>query len=178
MPARYAVNTSKALEVILWLANARPGIDIYHVVKCAFYADKYHINVYGRPIAGDSYTADTYGPLGKAVYGLLKGDPFEVLALGLNGDLPFRIVGRYQVEPSRSANRNRLSDSDVEALQYAVETHAHKTFDELFIESHNDPAYLAANGGAMRYEDLLALDDPDREEKAQYLEDVASSSVL
>lgn len=178
MPARYAVNTAKALETIVWLASERPGIDVYHVVKCAFYADKYHLNKHGRPVAGDNYVADTYGPLGKTVYGLLRSDPFEILALGSNGDLPFEVVGRYQIRPTREANLRRLSNSDVESLRYALDTYADKTFDELFIESHNDPAYIAANGGAMRYEDLLALDDPQRREKAQYLGEVASSAVL
>lgn len=178
MSARYAVSTTKALEVILWLANRRPRIDFYHVVKCVFYADKYHLNKFGRPITGDNYIADTYGPLGRTVYGLLRHDPFEILALGGNGDLPFKVVGRYQIEATRDANLRRLSESDVEALQFSVDTYADKTFDELFIESHSDPAYIAAQGGSMRYEDLLAFDDPKREEKARYLAEVAPTAIF
>jgi hypothetical protein len=49
MSARYIPDTAKALEVILWLATECPGIDVYHVVKCAYYADKRHLNLYGRP---------------------------------------------------------------------------------------------------------------------------------
>jgi hypothetical protein len=163
----------------LWLASKRPQIDIYHVVKCAFYADKYHLNKYGRPIAGDHYVADTYGPLGRAVYGLIKGDPFEILALGGNGRLPFKTVGpRCQVIATRDANRNRLSASDVEALEWAFQHYADKTFDELYDESHEDPAYIAANGGTMRYEDLLAPDDPLRKEKARDLEERAPSALF
>ena len=56
--ARYAVHTAKAVETIVWLANAKPGIDVYHVVKCAFFADKDHLNRFGRPIAGDDYDAE------------------------------------------------------------------------------------------------------------------------
>jgi uncharacterized phage-associated protein len=162
----------------VWLANRRPRIDIYHVVKCAFYADKYHVNKYGRPIAGDHYVADTYGPLGKAVYGLMNGDPFEILALGGNGDLPFTVGERWQVVATRDANSNRLSESDVEALEWAVRQYADMTFDELVDESHSEHAYLAAFGGTMRYEDLLNRADPMRKAKAEALEEIADSALL
>lgn len=178
MTANYRVHTDKALEVIVWLANKRPHIDIYHVVKCAFYADKYHLNKYGRPIAGDHYVAETYGPLGKAVYGLMKGDPFEVLALGGNGDLPFMVGDDWRVAAAREANVNRLSPSDVEALEWAVANYAEKTFDELYEESHADPAYIAAEGGSMRYEHLLDPHDPQRAAKARALEEMAQSALL
>jgi hypothetical protein len=179
MAARYAVNTSKALEIILWLANERPRIDVYHVVKCAFYADKYHLNRYGRPLAGDNYIADTYGPLGKTVYGLLIGDPLEILALDLNDPhLPFRRDRGLWVEADRPPNMKRLSESDVEALRYALTLCGDKTFGELFMESHAEPAYILADGGPIRYEDLLDLDDPRREEKAAYLEETAYAAVL
>src|SRR5438876_12124425 len=178
MSARYAVNTAKALEVILWLASARPGIDVYHAVKGAFYADKWHVNHFGRPIAGDDYNADQYGPLGDVVYGLLKGDPIEILALGGNGDLPFTVEGVFEVRPTRGPNTNRLSVSDIEALQHGLDFVADKTFDELVEISHQDPAYIAADGGRMRYEDLLDPDDPDRKEKAAQLAETAPSSAL
>src|SRR5689334_5013714 len=91
MTDRYIPDTSKALEVILWLCEAKPEIDVYHIVKCAFLADKLHLNRYGRPVAGDNYAAATYGPLGAVVYGLLTRQPLEVLALGGNGDIPIEV---------------------------------------------------------------------------------------
>jgi hypothetical protein len=178
MAARYAVSTGKALEVILWLARKQPGIDVYHVVKCAFYADKLHLNKYGRPISGDDYTADVYGPLGKVTYGLLRHEPLEILALGGNGKLPFRIEDGLYVYADRDANRSRLSDSDIAALDEAFRDHAHKSFDELKEESHQDPAYISADGGRMAYEDMLAPDDPKRAEKAAYLTEAARTAAL
>ena len=161
MSARYAVSTSKALEVILWLANARAGIDIYHVVKAAFYADKYHVNRYGRPIFGDDYKADKYGPLGDVVYGLLRGNPLEILALGGNGAVPFSVSKKkFLVSPDREANTKRLSASDIEALREGLGFVTGKSFDDLVDISHEDRAYIAANGGRMRYEDILDPKDP------------------
>lgn len=178
MAARYAVHTAKALETIVWLANAKPGIDIYHVVKCSFFADKYHLNKYGRPISGDNYVADTYGPLGRSVYNIMNGDPIEMLALGGNGPLPIHVGDRWMVIADRCANTRVLSKSDVEALEWAVHEVADLSFGELVDITHNDPAYIAANGGRMRYEDLFNEDAPHREEKAAELEETARHAVF
>jgi uncharacterized phage-associated protein len=178
MPATFIPNTAKAVEVILWLASERSGIDLYHVVKCAFYADKYHLNHYGRPVIGDRYEADEYGPLGRVVYGLLRRHPFELLALESNGDLPISVDGPcYTVIATREPNLRRLSRSDVEALRFAVTTYADKSFNELVEMSHAEPAYIAAGGGAMRYEDMID-DGPHAEERRRDLAEVAAELAL
>lgn len=177
--ARYCANTAKAREVILWLANRKPGIDVYHVVKCAFYADKYHLNEYGRPLAGDSYNAGPYGPLGQVVYGLLRGDFFEILALGGNGELAFRVSQKpeYAVLPDRDANMDVLSESDVEALVYSVDNFGDKSFEELMTLTHAEAAYQNAEGDRIRYEDLLD-ESPDRDERVADIRDTASFAVF
>ncbi len=38
----YRINYEKAIETIVWLASEKPGIDIYHLGKVLFYADKKH----------------------------------------------------------------------------------------------------------------------------------------
>jgi uncharacterized phage-associated protein len=178
--ARYVVNTAKTVEVILWLANAKPGIDMYHVVKCAFFADKAHLNRYGRPVTGDDYDADTYGPLGRAVYGLLRRNPIHMLALDSNGELPFRVLEdrKWLVEADRGPDHKLLSPSDVEALEWALGEVGNLSFEELVELTHQEPAYIAANGGRMRYEDLLDASDPDRDEKAADLAESAPQAVL
>ncbi len=176
--ARYATKTAKALEAILWLANASQGIDIYHVVKAAFYADKYHLNRYGRPISGDEYYADRYGPLAQCVYGLLTDNPLEMLALELNGPLPFKIQQPWRVIPDREANLRLLSESDIEALAHGLRQVEGRTFDDLVQMTHNEKAYVEANGGRMKFEDLLDEDDPDRDEKAADLAETARVAVF
>jgi len=178
MSARYIPDTAKVLEVILWLASARPSMDVYHVVKCAYYADKRHLNLHGRTIAGDQYLADEYGPLGRCVYGLLRSLPNERLALQTNQKLPFSVDDEsHVVTPERDANKGRLSASDVEALTWAVENYAHLSFDELVELSHSEEAYRNANGGILRYEDMLDL-TPDREKRAEDLAENARYAVF
>lgn len=176
--AQYVPYTAKALEVILWLAKASPEIDIYHVVKAAFYADKYHVNKYGRPISGDEYHADMYGPLGQCIYGLLKGEPLEILALETNGPLPFVVGSKWRVFADRDANVRLLSGSDIEALGYGLQQVVGKSFDDLVRMTHDDRAYIEANGGRMRYEDFLDENDPQRDERAADLAETARNTVF
>jgi hypothetical protein len=178
MSARYIPDTPKVLEVILWLASARPAMDVYHVVKCAYFADKRHLNLYGRPIAGDWYEADEYGPLGKCIYGLIRGHPLELLALQSNGKPPFSVSDEdHVIIPEREANKARLSQSDIEALSWAVENYADLSFNELLVLSHEEEAYRKADGGRMRYEDMLEP-SPDREKRAEDLAQNARYAVF
>jgi uncharacterized phage-associated protein len=177
MSARFVPNTPKAVEAILWLVAERPGIDVYHVVKCTYYADKYHLNHYGRPVIGDVYHAAAYGPLGQCVYGLLTRQPLELIALQSNGHLPLAVLDDQVVTAERGPNLRRLSSSDVEALSWALSTYGDVPFDDLVEESHAEEAYRKADGGVMRYEDML---DPigNRAAREAELEATASRAVF
>jgi hypothetical protein len=175
---RYIPSVAKALEVILWLADRQSGIDLYHLVKSTFYGDKYHVARFGRPIIGDVYRAAWWGPLPQAVYGLLRNEPMEILALGNSGPLPFKVDDAFRVYAERAPNLERLSASDIEALEHGLKEVAGKSFDELVEQTHRDPAYMRANAGLMDYRDFIPDDDPNKREKIEYLEEVAPSAVL
>lgn len=176
---RFVPNAGKAVEAILCIVNARRGLDVYHVVKAAFFADKFHIANYGRPIVGDEYRAAAYGPLPQVIYGLLRRDPIEMLAFGGNGELPFGVDRSLMVIPSRQPNLRRLSESDVEALEHGAAHVAGRSFDDLYRESHDDPAYLRAEAGAaMDYREFIPDGDPDKKEKADYISEEAESAVI
>jgi hypothetical protein len=175
---KYIPSVTKALEVILWLADRQPGIDVYHLVKSTFYGDKYHVARFGRPIIGDLYRAAWFGPLPQVVYGLLRHEPMEILALGNSGPLPFRVDDAFRVYVERGPNLDRLSPSDVEALEHGLKEVAGKSFDELLELTHRDPAYQRAASGIIDYRDLIPDDDPQKQEKVEYLEEVAPIAVL
>jgi hypothetical protein len=174
----YQTNAAKALEVILWIANRSPQIDVYHLVKAVFFADKKHISEFGRPIVGDAYRAAPYGPLPQVIYGLLRNDPIEVLALESNGELPFSVTTQHKVIPERDPNSRVLSDSDLEALEYGLSHVEGRRFSDIYQETHDDVAYLRACGSAMDYRDFLSDTDENRSDKADYIEETARIAVL
>jgi uncharacterized phage-associated protein len=181
MPARYRVNTRKAVEVILWLAEKQAPIDFYHVLKVVFYADKYHLNAYGRPIVGDTYGAFNHGPVATTVYDILKQDALEVQAFdayteGSNDNLPFEVRDRYWVHPKREANKLLLSKSDMEALDWAFGEYGSLPFKKLERLTHDEPSWKNAynSGNFMLYEDLVD-DGPSKANRIEDLEETASN---
>jgi hypothetical protein len=87
---------------------------------------------------------------------LLRGNPIELLELETNGRIPLT-VREYDhvVIADREPNSRRLSDSDTEALSWAITNYAHLSFNELLELNHEEEAYQKAEGGRMRYEDML-----------------------
>jgi hypothetical protein len=175
---RYIPSVAKALEVILWLAGQCEGIDLYHLVKASFFADKYHLAKFGRPIVGDVYYAAWFGPLPQVIYGLLRFQPMEILALGNSGPLPFKVDEGFSVRPEREPNLDRLSESDIEALARGLREVDGKSFDDLVKQTHRDPAYQNARSGIMDYRDFISASDPEKRKKIAYLEEVAGIAVF
>jgi len=174
----YATSVTKAQEVILWLATHCPQIDVYHLVKAAYFADKHHVAQYGRPIVGDRYQAAPWGPLPQVIYGLIRREPIEMLALGGNGDVQFEMDQAYQIVAKRAPNLRMLSESDEEALRHGLDRVRGRSFDDLFRETHADPAYINASGGLIDYRDMIPVGDPDRREKQEFIAQNAAAASL
>jgi uncharacterized phage-associated protein len=159
MAIRFQTNPRKALEVIVWFANKRPGIDFHSILKLLFFADKDHLNEWGRPIVGDRYNALQYGPVAQMTYDILKRDPLALEELKTaSTDLPFEVQNSYCVYPHRAPDLDRLSETDVDALEAAWERYAHLDFKERTDESHRHPAYRnaeLAGRQTMSYADFL-----------------------
>jgi len=68
---KYRIDAEKAIETITLLSTLKPGIDLYHMGKIIFYAEKEHINRYARPIIGDKYICGKDGPFPSKVRDLV-----------------------------------------------------------------------------------------------------------
>jgi uncharacterized phage-associated protein len=149
MRARYSPNPEKALEVILWIANRQGGrSDFYHILKILYFADKYHLRLYGRPIVGDTYDARYHGPVARLVYNILKGDAYEWQALQETVDKSdldnsFNTDGYIAIK-NRAADKDALSRSDIEALEVSFQKYSGMSFKELRELTHEERAWQEA----------------------------------
>lgn len=151
-------NPAKSLEVILWLAHRRPGIDFHAILKLLFFADKAHLNEYGRPIVGGTYSALPYGPVSQPTYDILKGEPLAMEVLGLDEDRAFEVRQGYRVHANRNPDLSKLARSDVAVLEATLAQYGDLNFDALTRVSHEHPAYRNAEiegRQRMAYEDFL-----------------------
>lgn len=130
-------------------------LDKMKAAKLLFHADKYHLLKYGRPVIGDQYVCMEYGPVPSTSLNVmndaLAADPhYPAVAKTLFDEyikvekFPWR--RKYPVFAARrEPDLDVFSESDVEALEYARETHGSKTGWTLSEESHHEPCWKIAN---------------------------------
>lgn len=163
---RFTFNYGKSLEAILYVAKEIG--DLYHLMKILYFADKDHLNHYGRFITGDSYVAMRNGPVPSEVYDMIKhvrGDGAEFYSEEVKK--AFRIDNN-NIIPLRSYNEKKLSVSDKKCLDKAIKENKSLTFGTLMDKSH-DAAYIAADQN-----DFIPIEDiaktlPDSENILSYL---------
>nr|WP_320011820.1 Panacea domain-containing protein [uncultured Desulfobulbus sp.] len=121
-------------------------INIYHIAKVLFYADKIHLNTYGRPVIGDTYCKYPYGPAPSTILNMVYQkteffSPRQIEAFNTS----IRVVKEQYVSISakREPDLNYFSRSDLEALQEALDTYGELSFDEIFRLTHNELCYIA-----------------------------------
>ena len=165
---RYHINYDKAIEVVVWLANEKPGIDIYHIGKCIFYAEKLHLNKYARPIIGDTYQKGKYGPFPSTIRDIIQQsaewlDPDHLQ----ESTKAIRVVNKPHATPlpNRPANTDLLSKTDIECLSEALEDVGDLSFDELKKQTHEEECFLSAiKNNEIDYGLLIDEDNPLRPE--------------
>ena len=104
-----------------------------------FYAEKLHLNKYGRPVIGDELHAMKDGPVPSKTYDLIKNVIHKktTKAFVIKSD-------QRTIEPLRKANKDYLSESDIEALKYGLDKCKNLSFPDLKEMSHKESDYLKA----------------------------------
>lgn len=176
-------NKDKALEAVLYQANKNPNIDHYHVVKTLFYADKEHLNKYGRPIIGDTYIKMKCGPVPSGVLDIINFDSFkfdqEFFDKMLRSFIVIQKGKEKLVSPLRKTNTDLFSESDIECLDAAFEFCKNKTFKELLDITHKETAWEnAEENESVDYELFLRDDNPNKDDIIEDLRQEASFRVF
>lgn len=145
--AQLTPNYPKTVEALLYLMElaGEKRLDQYKLGKALFFADREHLNAFGRPITFCNYAAMKDGPVPSEAYSLLKGEPIKGAeqietpwqALNLRDNI-------FNYVPERVANRRKLSVSDLETLETAYEFVKDKSFGEIRNVTHDDGAYSEA----------------------------------
>ncbi len=176
-PIRYRMNYEKAIEAIVWLADQKSGIDIYHIVKVLFYADKKHINQYARPILGDTYICADYGPMPSGIRDLLTEnswlDPSYIQLVAASIKI-IQTSPYMKVAALRKANLDYFSGTEIECLHKALKEYGDKSFSELKELSHDEKCYQETEfREPIDYSLMVDDDNPNREQLIKELADTA-----
>lgn len=152
-------DSEKALEAILYVASKAPIPDIYHVGKILYYADRYHLELFGRLITGDHYNAMKDGPVASNTYDIIKiarGDGVYV-PNGCDTEAvkaAFKVSG-MKLLPSRQADEDYLSESDLECIDKAIGVLGNMSFGDIRKMSHDGAWESADANGEMPLESIV-----------------------
>lgn len=169
----YRTNYTKAIEAIVWLANKNPDIDIYHVAKILYFAEKTHLNRYGRPIIGATYIRMDYGQVPSEVRDLITKNTWMVEpdylksfseSIEINKD-PYE-----KLTSLRNADINFFSDTDIECLEESLKRYGNLTFTQLKEISHIEKTWI--NTKQNEKIDYLLMVDEENKDKEEIIEDI------
>lgn len=155
--------------------------------KVLFYADKIHLNRYGRPVLGDRYLAMENGPVPEIAGATMRGDSGLLdaaalararEALAVDGATP-----HSNVRARRWPDEDMFSGTDLEALGEAADRYAAMPADELSRLVHDEPAYRLgradpSRGRAIDHEAMLDAAGPERELLLSEIRETASRLVF
>jgi uncharacterized phage-associated protein len=167
----FKFDAEKALEIILYISKRAPIPDIFHVCKILYFADRHHLEEYGRLVCGDDYFALPNGPVPSGTYDLIRDVqyPQRESPHAEKARETFSLNG-WHIKPSREADLSFMSQSDIECLNKAIKEVGRLPFGRLKELSH-DAAYHSANINGEIPIEAIASTLRDSEELIEELRD-------
>lgn len=164
---KFAFSEKKALEALAYIAHTHEGFSPLYVAKILFYAEKWHINRYGRPIIADTYIAMPRGPVPSVIKDFIDQNwNWVEKPEGFDDAVNITVFQgmRRLMKGKRPPNLDLLSESDIECLKEAIEFCLGKSADELSNLTHLEKSYLHADPNKpMNYLFFIDEDNPNKE---------------
>ena len=179
---KFAFHEGKAIEAMALIAKLLPGVSPLYVSKILFYAEKWHLNRFGRPILADTYIAMPLGPVPSTVKNFIDHN-WAWVAKPEQFDEAVRVEkkeGFYRLySGKRAPNTDLLSPSDVACLEEAVKFCSDKKPEELSALTHHEKAWREAPAnGAMDYELFIDDDNPNKNAVLAIAKETAACGIL
>lgn len=110
-------------------------------IKLIYFADRYHLRKYGRPVTNDEYVAMAYGPVGSKTKDIAENTSFLDIIESEYNKQYIEKQGIYDVQSVHDVDMNVFSDSDIEAMEFAVKYFGHLDQFQLAEVSHAYSVY-------------------------------------
>jgi uncharacterized phage-associated protein len=141
---RFKPNVAKAVEVILWFCHRKGDrINKYNLLKALYYAEKEHLNRYGRPIIGDTYYAMEYGTVPSLTRDLIEQNRLRMACEGITL-LPFHLDAKdsnFVIAKRKAVREELFSKSDLRCLEEAYREYGTLSFSKLRDLNHDEKAW-------------------------------------
>ena len=163
----------KATQALNYLAmNFGGKINKMQAIKLIYFADRYHLRKYGRPVTNDEYVAMGYGSVGSKTKDIAENTTFLDEIESEYSKRYIKNQGQYDIQSINEVDMDVFSDSDTEALDFAINNL--RRFDQYDLAkiSHAYPEWkkfekeLESGSGSafsMNYEDFFKDAEPGDE---------------
>ena len=133
----------KATQAINYLTKKEGGqIDKLKLIKLVYFADRYHLRRYGRPMVNDAYFAMPLGPVGSSVKDIAE---FSDFLDDSERQYATKFIGRgggaNTVVSIADVDSEIFSKSEIEALDFAYNEFGAKTASTLVNVTHRYPEW-------------------------------------
>ncbi len=179
---RFTFSEPKALAALSLIANVHPGFTPLYVAKIMYFAERAHINEYGRPIVADEYIAMPQGPVPSMIKDFIDEkwnwvEKPEAIEAAISIDKSYHYA---RLMPGRGVvDMSVLSETDQQCIKNAIDFCAPKTPSELSSITHRHAAWLhAPRNRPMDYRLFVDDENPHRQEILEYMEENSSIEVL
>jgi uncharacterized phage-associated protein len=182
VPLKFRFNDEKALAVLAFVAAEHPGFTPLYVCKVLFFAEKWHLNRFGRPIIADTFIAMPKGPVPSAVRNFIE-ENWNWVEKPENFERAVRLdksAWATRLFPGQEpADLSLLSETDVEILREAIGFCKNKSAKELSKLTHFEKSWINADSNrSMDYEDFIDDDNPQRDAILEEAREFAVYGVL
>jgi uncharacterized phage-associated protein len=152
----FIFDEEQAIEAILYIVQNVNEPTFHRISKVMYFADKAHLEQYGRFICGDSYVAMKHGPVPIGTYEILKSVRGDGKSSCLErAKSAFCVQNKYIVKPLRKADCDYFSDSDLECLDKAIKEYGALSFPELTELSHDAAWHSADENDCVELEQII-----------------------
>jgi len=161
----------KSTQAINYFVLKNHGeIDKLKVIKLIYFADRYHLRKYGRPTTNDDYYAMDYGPVNSGVKDIIDASEYADKTEKDYASLYLKQSEKvHNIKSIRGVDEKVLSNSDVDALEFAWSTFGEYDNFQLAEITHKYPDWkkheetLKAMGGRVRMNYADFFEDQDVE---------------
>ncbi len=138
------IDTSKIIQALCYLLSKVKTADKLKLIKLLYLTDKYHIIRYARTVTNDEYWAMDYGLVGSTAKDILGFDS-ELLSREFKyADKMLKKVDQHcfaQGAYYTIEELDKLSETDIEALDFVVEKFGQLNTSQLINLSHRYPEW-------------------------------------
>ncbi|MBI4187956.1 MAG: SocA family protein [Chloroflexi bacterium] len=138
----FIFDPKKSTQALNYFAIQQGGqINKMKALKLIFLADRYHLRKYGRLVTNDNYVAMQHGPVPSATKDIAESNDYLDDAIKCYSREFIKPVGNLRLKSIKDVDDSILSESDLEALQFAWDKFGDLTQFELRDLTHFYPEW-------------------------------------